>query len=113
MRTRPRLFEAVLASAAAVALMHPAALTAQSNGGSRRPKFDITRMADSEGLFQTFHVSETQPLRQALDSGTLKEDTPVLVTQTASWKLALLTDQMSYHPIAQGEAAGKPWMVTF
>jgi hypothetical protein len=27
--------------------------------------------------------------------------------------LALLTQQMSYHHLAQGEMAGEPWMVSF
>jgi hypothetical protein len=106
--SEPYLF---LAIAAITVLMCPASLPAQSKSG--KPKFDTTRMANSEGQFQTFHVTGTQPLRQVLNAGTLKEDTRVLVTQTAAGKLALLTDQMSFHHIAQGQAGGKGWMVTF
>jgi hypothetical protein len=28
-------------------------------------------------------------------------------------RLALVTDQMAYHHVAQGEIAGEPWMVSF
>lgn len=113
MRSRAKFLVPLLAAAAVVGLLHSATLTAQSNGGNRKPKFDIARLVDSEGRFQTFHITETQPLRQARDAGTLKDDTRVLVTETATGKLALLTDQMSYHHIAQGVAAGREWMVTF
>ena len=111
MRKISSLLNGAVSVAILLPLMYPAALTAQSKSG--QPKFDIKRMADSEGQFQTFHVTETQALRQALDAGILKEDTRVLVTQTAAGKLALLADQMSYHHIAQGRAGGKDWMVTF
>jgi hypothetical protein len=40
-------------------------------------------------------------------------DTPVLVTETAAGKLALLTDQMVFHHLAQGRADGKDWLATF
>jgi hypothetical protein len=113
MRARARCLWALLAAAAVVGLVHPAALTAQSNSGDTKPKFDSTRLVNSEGRFQTFHVTQTQPLRQALGAGALKDDTRVLVTETARGKLALLTDQMAFHHIAQGVAAGKEWMVTF
>ena len=111
MRKMSRLLYVVHLAAILFVLMCPEALNAQTKSG--RAKFDIARMADSEGQFQTFHVTETQPLRKALDAGILKEDTSVLVTQTVGGKLALLTDQMSFHHIAQGKAAGKDWMVTF
>lgn len=113
MRVRARFLQATLAAAAVGSLVQSAALTAQSHPGNTRPKFDITRLADSEGRFETFHVTETQPLRQALEKGVLRDDTRVLVTETAAGKLALLTDQMSFHHIAQGVARGKDWMATF
>lgn len=108
---RTNCVQIVLLAAIVLLLMCPAALTAQSKSGKQ--KFDIKRMADSEGQFQTFHVTETRPLRQALDAGIVKEDTRVLVTLTAGGKFALLTDQMAFHHIAQGRAGGKEWMVTF
>jgi hypothetical protein len=50
---------------------------------------------------------------QALDQGSVKEDMRLLVTETAAGKLALLTDQMAHHHIAEGNAGGKDWMVSF
>jgi len=35
------------------------------------------------------------------------------VMDVAGQKLALVTRQMAYHHVAQGELAGEPWMVTF
>src|SRR4029079_9779208 len=78
-------------------------VAAQSDIG-RKP-FDIRRLADSEGQFQTFQVNETRPLRKALDAGIVREDTRLLVTETAGGKLALITDQMAFHHIAQGIVA--------
>ena len=95
------------------ALMLPAALAAQLTSPEN---FDINRFFKSSGdsaLFETFHVTETQPLQQALEANAVNEDTPILVTETATGKLALLTDQMGYHHIAQGQADGQDWMATF
>jgi hypothetical protein len=95
-----------LVVATLIGFMHPAALAEQS--------FDMKRFSPTPpGTFETFYVSETKPLRQALDAGTVSEEMPVLVTETAAGKLALLTDQMVYHHIAEGNAGGKDWMVTF
>jgi hypothetical protein len=33
--------------------------------------------------------------------------------ETAAGKLALITDLMTYHHIAQGQAPNKDWMATF
>jgi Flp pilus assembly CpaE family ATPase len=52
-------------------------------------------------------------LQQALNEGKVAADTRVLVLSTASGKLALLTDQMSFHHLAQGTEGGKTWMATF
>ena len=54
-----------------------------------------------------------QVLAQALADGTVSEDMAVLVTDTARGTLALLTDQMWYHHLAQGREGGEPWMVSF
>lgn len=113
MRARGRFLPALVVAAAVSSDMPFAALTAQSQPGTTQPTFDITRLQESEGRFQTFHVTQTRPLQQARDQGVLKDDTRLLVTETAAGKLALLTDQMSFHHIAQGVAAGREWMVTF
>lgn len=65
------------------------------------------------GTFETFYVKQTYPLKKALDDGKVAADTRLLVIATAAGKLALLTDQMSYHHIAQGRARNKDWMATF
>jgi len=76
--------------------------------------FDIERFSTAgEGFFETFYVEETQPLQAALDEKQVAEDAAVLITETASGQLALLTDQMAFHHIAEGTAAGKDWMATF
>ena len=115
MRKQLRFVNLLLLSVAFVAFMHPAALAAQSKASNnKKPAFDITRFNPTPpGTFETFYVSETRPLRQALDEGIVKEEIPVLVTETAVGKLVLLTDQMVYHHIAEGNAGGKDWMVTF
>ncbi len=76
--------------------------------------FDISRMLlDERWPFETFEVPKTRALQQALADGTVSEDMPVLITETASGKLALLADQMAFHHLAQGDEAGEPWMVSF
>lgn len=43
----------------------------------------------------------------------IEEDTPVLVFEAGGETMVLVSSQMSYHHVAQGEMAGEPWMVTF
>jgi hypothetical protein len=113
MRTRPRSLELLLAAAALLASVHPS-IAQQSRTNDKTSAFDIRRFSPTPpGTFETFYVTETKSLRQALDAGTVTENMPVLVTETAKGKLTMLTDQMVYHHIAQGSAAGKDWMVTF
>ncbi|MBI2186463.1 MAG: hypothetical protein HYU37_04985 [Acidobacteria bacterium] len=82
--------------------------------GSRQPAFDINRFRPTpRGTFETFHVTATRPLREAVRTGALQEDTPILLVETAAGKVALLADQMTYHHIAQGRAGNKDWMATF
>ena len=82
--------------------------------GPAKPGFDITRFNNAgNGWFQTFHVKQAELLRDALKAGKVAEDTRVLVTDMATGKLALITDQMAYHHLAQGSAGGKDWLVSF
>ena len=91
----------------------PSLAAAQTVGGDAE-YFDISRlMTQQVGVFKTFAVEETQSLRQALEAGLVAEDTAVLVTETAAGRLALLTDQMWFHHIAEGTAAGEPWLASF
>ncbi len=70
-------------------------------------------IASNGGIFKTFNVQQTEPLQKVLQEGRVAEDTPVLVTATAGGNLALLTDQMVFHHLAQGGAGGKDWLAAF
>jgi hypothetical protein len=76
--------------------------------------FDVERaFLGSRPIFTPLRNPEFEPLRGALRRGEIAEDTPILVFEAGGRKLALVTSQMSYHHVAQGEMAGEPWMVTF
>lgn len=76
--------------------------------------FDIDRFSDyGAGWFETFYVEETQSLQSALDAELVGEDTALLITETDAGQLALITDQMAFHHIAEGTVNGKDWMATF
>ena len=82
--------------------------------GPGTPGFDITRLnTENYGAFEPFYVKSTEPLNKALQEGKVATDTRLLVTETAAGRLALLTDQMVYHHLAQGREGGKDWMATF
>ena len=49
----------------------------------------------------------------ALDSGSVQENAPVIVAQRDTATMVLLRRQLTYHHVAQGEAGGEPWMVSF
>ena len=114
-----RLRRAAL-SAAAVGIIFPGAGFAQTNlmpelpNGPAKSGFDITHFSPTpKGTFETFRVDETNPLQKVLAEGKVAADTRLMVTTTASGRLALLIDQMTYHHIAQGRAHNKDWMATF
>ena len=86
---------------------------AQLPNGPAKPGFDIRRFSSNGGIFKTFSVEQTEPLQKVLKDGRVAEDTPVLVTANAAGNLALLTDQMVFHHLAQGRAGGKDWMAAF
>ncbi len=86
---------------------------AQIPNGPAKPGFDIARFSSNGGIFKTFFVEQTEPLQKVLQEGRVAQDTPVLVTATATGNLALLTDQMVFHHLAQGRAGGKDWMAAF
>jgi hypothetical protein len=76
--------------------------------------FDITRARLVEGSqFETFHVRETQLLRDALRANRLQPTTSLLVPDRTGGLVAVITDQMASHHIAQGELAGEPWLIAF
>lgn len=82
--------------------------------GPAKPGFDVSRFNfDVHGSFEPFLVTSTLPVREALKAGRVALDTDVLITTTADGPLALLTEQMAYHHIAQGSANGQDWLVSF
>jgi len=58
-------------------------------------------------------VQKVESLKDVLDQGRIAADTRVLVFSTAGGKLALITDQMAVHHIAEGSDKGKDWMAVF
>ena len=108
---RPLLL--VMALGAAYTALAQSSAPAQLPNGPAKPGFDIRRFSSNGGLFKTFEIQQTEPLQKVLKDGRVAEDTPVLVTATAAGNLALLTDQMVFHHLAQGRAGGKDWMAAF
>jgi hypothetical protein len=115
---------ASLAMIAALAALFPTPAASQAPArpadpvdlpkGPAKPGFDITRFANvANGTFVTFYVTNTEALRNVLKAGRVAEDTRLLVTDTATGRLALLMDQMAFHHSAQGRAGNKDWLATF
>lgn len=78
------------------------------------PGFDPGRaMLNDTPFFDAFKVRTLEPLAAALRANKVEKETPVLALVRGGRHLALLTMQMSYHHVAQGEMAGEPWMVSF
>lgn len=73
---------------------------------------DVARIGVG-GRFEPFVVENLEPLADALKAGRVQNDTRLLVSQHPAGRVALLTDQMTYHHVAQGSIAGEPWMVSF
>lgn len=98
----------------AVAAFGQAPVMPQLPNGPAKPGFDISRFSPTAvGTFETFYVTNSEPLRRALADGRVAPDTRVLVISTAAGRLALITEQMVYHHVAQGRARNKDWMATF
>lgn len=66
----------------------------------------------AEPNFVPLRNPEWRPLDDVVGDE-VAEDTPVLVFEAGGETLVLVSSQMSYHHVAQGEMAGEPWMVTF
>lgn len=82
--------------------------------GPSKAGIDVARFDFSlHGSFEPFAVSSTLLVREALRNRLVAADTDVLITETAAGPLALLTEQMAYHHIAQGRAGGQDWLVSF
>lgn len=86
----------------------------QIPAGRAKPGFEIARLnTENYGAFEPYYVRDAEALAAGLSQGRVALDTRLLVTETALGRLALLTDQMAYHHLAQGREGGKDWMATF
>ena len=56
---------------------------------------------------------EWRSLADVRRTGEIADDTPVLVFEAGGSTLVLVSSQIAYHHIAQGDINGEPWMVTF
>ena len=87
---------------------------AQADSVPRVPGFDVNRaMLPDRSRFTPFLVEESRLLREALNQGVVDDDTPILVVERGGQRLALITREMMFHHVAQGDMAGEPWMVSF
>ena len=78
------------------------------------PAFDAERAVLSKrDLFRPLAVQRTERLADALTRKKLSVDTRLLLLERDGAALALLTDQMIYRHVAQGELNGAPFLATF
>ena len=95
-------------------LLFGVALPLTPLGAQTAADFDESRayIGDSP-TFDAFYPEEYESLADARRSGRVDDETGLLVLRRGDTALTLLTIQMAYHHIAQGELAGEPWMVSF
>lgn len=96
------------------ALLFVTALVVSTVGAQSAEDFDESRayIGDSP-MFDAFYPEQYESLADVRRTGRVNDDTAVLVLRRGDTTLTLLTMQMSYHHIAQGDVAGEPWMVSF
>ena len=84
-----------------------------NNAQKDMTRFDSNRATlRGKNIFPPLYVKTTVPLGEALQRGDVREHDHLMVIERNDWMLALLTKQMIYHHVAQGEMAGKPWMIS-
>lgn len=104
----------LLATLAGVGLTSSEAAGQGADPVKKVPSFDPDRaMLGERPMFDAFRVSETRSLADALKDGAVERETPLMVMQHEGATFALITSQMSYHHVAQGNLMGEPWLVTF
>ena len=103
----------------ALALVPLAGLALHSSTEAQEPMKSVPGFEPGRAIlhdtwgFDPFRVTSFESLADALEAGKVADDTPLLLLTRGDTRLALLTTQMSYHHVAQGELAGEPWMVSF
>ena len=91
----------------------PATVDADPNIPTR-DGFDINRAIFWKAPnFVPLRDPEWKLLSDVRRTGDVADDTPVLVFEAGGSTLVLVSSQMAYHHVAQGEMNGEPWMVTF
>ena len=79
-----------------------------------REGFDIDRAIFWKAPnFIPFRNPEWRSLADVRRTGEISDDTPVLVFEAGGSTLVLVSSQIAYHHVAQGDMNGEPWMVTF
>lgn len=111
----------LVAIAGSSLLLGPSTLQAQMPGqievdpeAPLKEGFDLERaLFWEERNFDPLRDPEWTSLRDARRAGHVSDGTPVLVFEVQGTTMSLVTSQMSYHHVAQGDMNGEPWMVTF
>ena len=104
----------LLTALAGVGLVYGEAAAQDADQVKMVPGFDPDRaILREQPSYLPFRVTETQSLADALKDGAVERDTPMLVMQHEGATFALITNQMAYHHVAQGNLLGEPWLVTF
>ena len=67
----------------------------------------------AEPNFAPLRDPEWQSLQDVRRTGRVTDETTVLTFDVGGKTLVLVSGQMAYHHVAQGEMEGEPWMVTF
>lgn len=76
--------------------------------------FDAKRaILSKRDMFRPLAVQRTERLADALRGKKVRGETPVLVLERDGKALALLTSEMIFHHVAQGEWNGTPFLATF
>ncbi len=74
---------------------------------------DSSNPYSSSRMFYPFYVTRTQPLSEAVREKLVHDGTPLLILDHPAGRIALATEQLTFHHIAQGDIDGEPWMVSF
>lgn len=119
MRRSCWLFCVALLSMLGLVVGGPAQAQAQERAPAQEPMPQVPGFEPGRAIlndapwFDPFRVLTMESLAEALDEGSVTEETPLLVLTRGGFHLALLTMQMTYHHVAQGTLQGEPWMVSF
>ncbi|MCZ0938074.1 MAG: hypothetical protein OXJ55_05535 [Caldilineaceae bacterium] len=86
---------------------YPSELTAAATFDAKRA------ILSKRDMFRPLAVGRTEGLADALSGKKVRAETPVLVLVREGEALALLTSEMIFHHVAQGEWNGTPFLATF